>query len=271
MERKTLARAHLKKKKSKSVWKKHDPNALTRRWTQEADDFLRANYLHLSVSECAKHLGKRGGAVRMRARLLGILKRPRKPWTLKEDNTLRKLYLTHGARHVAALLQRHERSLAERAKKLGLKRKAHRWQPEEDAYLRRWFGRRSNVEIGKTLSRSPSGVVGRATIIGLRQRTIVRRWTPQEDAYIRQWDGMKQRKQIAKELRRPLTPMIMHMKKMGMYTPLRKLWAPKEVVYLKQWYRRKSVLELSNELQCRERSVQHKLKRLLLWSKRKKD
>ncbi|MEK7250651.1 MAG: hypothetical protein AAB209_09535, partial [Bacteroidota bacterium] len=120
-------------------------------------------------------------------------------------------------------------------------------------------------------SRSPSGVLGRATRIGLRQRTIVRRWTPQEDAYIRQWDGMKQRKQIAKELRRPLTPMIMHMKKMGLYTPLRKLWAPKEVVYLKQWYRRKSVLELSNELQCRERSVQHKLKRLLLWSKRKKD
>lgn len=73
------------------------------------------------------------------------------------------------------------------------------WTKREDAYLRRWRGKRSDAQIAEQLGRSPMSVKCRAQKIGLVQR---RMWTERELRYLRTHVGSMPRVEIARRLGR---------------------------------------------------------------------
>ena len=90
-------------------------------------------------------------------------------WSAEEDEILRKLYATHGAQYVAALLGRASKSTAERARRLGIAATdlQRTWSDEETEYLRRHYSRAALPKIARKLKRSIGSVYGKARMLGL--------------------------------------------------------------------------------------------------------
>lgn len=153
------------------------------------------------LPELSRRLGRTEGALRTRARSLGVLcSARRRRWTRAEDELVREGYdrglrcdavaheLLHGARTPAAV--------SARARKLGLASYARAWTPEDDSLLGQLC--LAGVPLyaaARQLARTPEALRRRARKLGLNLpaehgRASSRRWTSQEDAVLRDFPGL---------------------------------------------------------------------------------
>lgn len=89
------------------------------RYTQEEDDFIRANYSKMSSIDVARHLGRSVPSTRKRAGKIGVAK-PLKRWAEEEDQLLIQTWEARG--RMDQLAERLGRTCSEvcaRAKRLG--------------------------------------------------------------------------------------------------------------------------------------------------------
>lgn len=154
------------------------------------------------LPELSRQLGRTEGALRTRARSLGLLRSARRRrWTRAEDELIREGYeqglrcdaiagdLLQGARTPAAV--------SARARKLGLASYARVWTAEDDSQLRQLC--LAGVPLyaaANQLVRTPEALRRRARKLGLMTLPAEqgyasgRRWTSQEDAVLRDFPGL---------------------------------------------------------------------------------
>jgi hypothetical protein len=154
-----------------------------------------------SLSEPASQLGRSEGALRVRARSLGLLPAgSRRRWTRREDELLREGYERGLAcDEVAGVMLgggRTPGAVSARAGKLGLATYARAWTPEEEWALRHLaFAGASLYAVAERHGRTPEAIRRRARRLGveLAQEPAPasgRRWTAREDAILRELGGL---------------------------------------------------------------------------------
>jgi hypothetical protein len=98
---------------------------MMRAWSPAAEDKLRALYATTPMPRLAFLLKRTEKAVRSRAKLLGLRRSDRRPWTPSEDATLRMRYPNEATATIAADLDRRASTVYQRAVSvLGLKKSA---------------------------------------------------------------------------------------------------------------------------------------------------
>lgn len=97
-----------------------------RHWSAAEEAVVRDGYRRIPAAELAARLGRGVGAIKMRARLLGVAKpvQARIPWTAAADARLRAGYGSTPTSELAAALGTTVEAVWARAKALGLKRQA---------------------------------------------------------------------------------------------------------------------------------------------------
>lgn len=143
------------------------------RWSQEEDDFLRANYKTLGAKRVGKSLGRSKDSVRARVRTLKAAPRRIRRWTPEEYDFLEEHYETRGLKYVSEQLGRSESTVYSRAHALGLKQprppRQTSWSKVDDDILREFYQSMTAYDLGEVLGRSRAAVQNRAQYLGLRK------------------------------------------------------------------------------------------------------
>jgi len=82
-----------------------------------------------------------------------------------------------------------------------LKRQFHKWTPEEDAYLEKWVGRKTDEQIGKHLHRTKWSVRKRRAVIGLTIFKLMP-WNEKEIQQLKALHGVIPEEEIAERIGR---------------------------------------------------------------------
>jgi len=93
---------------------------MRRPWTREEIEFLREYYGKIPAREIAEKLGRTPGAVRAKARVLGLSELRARPWTREEIETLKRLYGEVRQRELGKILHRSEHAVRTKLYELGL-------------------------------------------------------------------------------------------------------------------------------------------------------
>lgn len=139
-------------------------------WSQEQENFLRANIYKLSLSEISAHLQRSLSSVKNKAHKLNILSD--KKWTAEEDELLKKKYQALSTEELAKDIGRSYASIVGRAFTLGLAKKHHEWTDEQEDWLKIYFPIRSDEHCARYLNTTESSVINRAHKMGLQKKTI---------------------------------------------------------------------------------------------------
>ncbi len=172
----------------------------SRRYRADEDEALAATLVAGgSLAALGLRLGRSEGALRVRARALGLTDcEPRPRWSRVEDDSLRAAYARgQSTKQIQRghLPHRTVGAIVARAHLLGLAVHARRWTAEEEARLRRLVDVGvSAVAIGRRLERSEEAIRNRCRRLQIgpplpTRRTRSRRWTPAEDQLLRERDG----------------------------------------------------------------------------------
>ena len=123
------------------------------------------------VAECLKRTVL---AVSTRARQLGLTRRLQ-PWSQSADDILRNSYGKESIASIANRVGRTEVAVAGRASKLGLRTRSF-WTPKDIQYLRKWYRKKSAVELAKLMSRDVFSVRAKAKRLELTKRVPKKPW-----------------------------------------------------------------------------------------------
>lgn len=135
--------------------------------------WIEANLGKLSFAEMSRRLGFCVQTIGKIAHKAGYRPRPNnRAWTEAEDDYIRRHYREKTKQEIAQALGRTKPAVATRAEKLGITQE-HRqmfrpWTQQEEAKLKRWYGRKSAREIAALLDRTIPSVRGKAAMMGLR-------------------------------------------------------------------------------------------------------
>jgi len=110
------------------------------------------------------------------------LTKTRRPWTKEEGRQPRELYRHHSKKQIGELLNRTTYSIGSRPRVLKLFK--HYWNPDEDEYIKRWYGKKGKSEVARTLGKKRDAVYRGAKSFGLTSPAH-RRLTSREDLYMR--------------------------------------------------------------------------------------
>lgn len=116
-----------------------------RHWSPSAEQTLRTMYATASLAKLAFRLKRTEKAIRSRAKMLGLSRGTRRPWTATDDRVLRRRFPKETAAAIAGDLGRGVSCVYQRAHKLGLT-KADGWASE--CTRKRWAeGRHENSRM----------------------------------------------------------------------------------------------------------------------------
>ena len=163
---------------------------MARRWTGNDDQlFVELYDSGLSREVIAERLGRSGGAIDARRRLLARPPRTQPPrrWTEAEDAFLRAASAARvPSGEVARRLKRTPSAIRRRRELLGVTRPpAVPYRPEEDALIAGAVAAGSLAELAAQLERSEGALRLRAKTLGLVKAPRRRRWAADEDGQLR--------------------------------------------------------------------------------------
>lgn len=183
-------------------------NRKRRPWSDLEIGLLRALYPDTPREEIADQLiGRSLHAVQGMAHILGLSRM--NPWTEEEVALLRQLWPDRTLSELAGILERSQRAVKSKARKLGLRRRpivdadsgdndeaiasrerrskrpaSRPWSEEEVKHLKHVYRTSSPKEIARDLNnRSAASIRGKAWELGLTQSLA---WTAEEDSFIRE-------------------------------------------------------------------------------------
>lgn len=128
---------------------------MSRFWTNEEIDFLKANYGYMSVEEIGKVLDRTPKAVNIYCCKHNI-KSPIR-WSEEDTAFLRENYGRISIEELEKKLNRSAYAIKKHVQKEGI-RSARYWTKEETAYLENTFGRIDYDDVAKKLGRSPKSI-----------------------------------------------------------------------------------------------------------------
>lgn len=148
-----------------------------------------------NLAMLALRLGRTPDALRLRARQLGVHRPPsRRRWADWEDAVVRDGYTSAlpCAEIARQLRQRSAKSVAARARKLGVGSYARRWSSGDDRSLARLIARGDDLAaVAAHLGRTPEAIRRRGSRLGIRPPRPApaprrgRRWSSEEDELLR--------------------------------------------------------------------------------------
>jgi superfamily II DNA or RNA helicase len=150
-------------------------------WTDEEIRILKENYPEMGMDVQRLLAGRSARAVLAKVRALHLDKG--RKWTREEDLFLRKNYQEYGISKISDLMPgRTRRSIANRAKTLGLCGGSNVWTAEEDQKLNEHYRTASIEGLTKLFpNRTIAAIKTRAGTLGLTRRV----WTEEEDAILK--------------------------------------------------------------------------------------
>lgn len=95
-------------------------------WTEEKDEFLRKNYLHLSNKELAAALQRGFRGIESRLSFLRLVRPKCTGWSKDDEKLLIELYATNTARSLARRFGRTEYGVRRKLERLGIKKEARK-------------------------------------------------------------------------------------------------------------------------------------------------
>lgn len=134
---------------------------VVKKWTSDEELFLINNYRKMTYKQIAKHLNRTVGSVTHKVtNMLTMRKLKTRKWKPSEKRTLRRLYGKISVAEIAARLNRTEDSVRHQATVLKLTAKgAPPYTEAEIEFIRNNYLKMTNVQIGKILKRTPTGIV----------------------------------------------------------------------------------------------------------------
>jgi hypothetical protein len=226
----------------------------SRLWTAQEDQLLRKYYNKKPFKDLSQMLERSIYSMTERAGKLGL--RKKKPWwSSGEILFLKQHYPTEGAPYVADALQRSLASVHGKAKGLGLSVSGRiRWNPEADAYVKKWYGKKDTSEIAKKLGTSDQGVVNRAWIIGATEK-VFRPWSQKEIDYALAAFPNATHKEVGQALGRTAIAVTGFYAKQKVRKFKAHKWTMKEKLLMRRLHSKLSIKELAPRLHQSEQRV----------------
>lgn len=133
----------------------------------------------------------------------------------------------------------------QKAKRKGVARRP--WSREEDAIIRKYYGKHGSRRTAQALKRTITSVQHRALKLGVPGHGI-RPWTSKEEHYLRKYYGKRTAVEIARILKRSEQSVRGHIHQLGLGSYRPESWSVAEVTYLRKHYGSATVAQLAAEL-----------------------
>lgn len=190
-------------------------------WTDGEVQYLMKHYGNVSVADLAEELGRTTDAVELKAGKLGLRKKVRKLSEAEINWVVDNLGVLSYEKMAHQLGVSNGRILRIATKYGHRPRPNNRlWTDEEDAYLRKHYGKMTRKELAEALDRTIPLVSWRARKLGLTvgRRTVdkPRSWTAQEDTYVRENFDQMTYEAIAEELDRTSAAVASRIVRLGL-------------------------------------------------------
>ena len=135
--------------------------------------FIKDNYAHMSISECAKHLNVSLVTIKNYVKKFNLHKEHNKPWTEEENEIIRKYYATEGKMVYKRLTGRTPKACITHAKVISCTPKSRKLWTEEELNILNTYYLLEGVNIIKRLpDRDLSTIRNKANKLGLIRRRI---------------------------------------------------------------------------------------------------
>lgn len=146
-------------------------------WTARDLFHLRTRYGRVSVARLARELGRTEQAIRGKACVLGLRKKP--AWTRTQNAFLLQHYRTSTCAELAERLGHTPQAVRQQARRLRLGRENASWSKDDVAFLEANYDHMTARELGAARGFTESQVWNKASALGLRKReamTIEAEW-----------------------------------------------------------------------------------------------
>lgn len=130
--------------------------------------YLRTRYGREPVSRIATKLGRSEQAIRGKAHVLGLRRKP--AWTEEQNAYLRSHYPTMTCADLGRVVGHTARAVKQQARRLRLGQPNKNWSQEDEAYLEAHYHRMTAKELGAQRGFSERQVWTKASAMGLRKR-----------------------------------------------------------------------------------------------------
>lgn len=176
-------------------------------WTKEEDDVLRAFYKeHPDGRGLKKYLkGKLENrttlAIRSRIHELCLnTVWDYRPFTLEEDELIKKYYPSEGSQCCKRFENRDNHSISQRAMKLGVKNDSRFWTEEEREIIRKYYPTEGKDIIKRFPDKTLPSIKAQAKKMKIASNAYFKDWTEEEDDLIRQYYNKTGTREIEKLL-----------------------------------------------------------------------
>lgn len=269
-----LSRIHGLKKEYTDEFKRFSPG-YTPRWPDEDIRILKKMYPTHAREEIVDVIYRTRNAIAAKARQLKLKKV--RLWTKKEDNYLRRFYMSQTSQEISRILDRVPLAVRSKAFELGLDRKIHRWTKKEINLLKKHFPIMARGELVKLIGRSADTIQTRACMFGLRKDPEIifvggRAWTKEDLKEINRLYKDHTAVQLSNIFGITFNAVKVLL---GHLNPNKiKLWTEQEDRVIRKYYRKMTYKELAAKLRRTEPSVEARVRTLRLvkkqpvWSRR---
>ena len=187
-------------------------------WSKDEIRLLKRLFPLGKGKQVAAKTGRALTAVRQKAYNMDLGTRRNRPWSDSDIEILKRLYPTETAKSVADRLGRSEGTVSAKAHSIGVRKTepyVHPpWSKQEEALLRKLYLHKSHQEIADQIGRSIPAILGRAQILGLRNKT--RYWSRKEVALLKKLYLTHQDNQIAARIGRSTGSVAIKRFKLGL-------------------------------------------------------
>lgn len=156
-------------------------------WTQKEDQIIAEKYPEGGCKEVAKILNRTKGAIRRRARILGVYYE-NDFWTKEEDEIIINYYKNEGKKVSKRLIGRTGKACSSRAVALGIANKKNSdWTKEEDEILIKYYPIEGYKAFDRLSNRSKRGCSKRVHTLGIRIEINknISNWTNEETKIVK--------------------------------------------------------------------------------------
>ena len=141
-------------------------------------------------------------------------------WTNEEVLNLIKLSKIHDVPELSKILNRSNKAIWAKLKKLGVKavNKKKYWSAEDLEFLKANYNTMNKRELAKKLGRSYEVILTKAQLLGIAPKLdkIPDKWSKEDIEYLKRWYGLKSLKTIGKTLKRTETSLELKSKRLNL-------------------------------------------------------
>ncbi len=248
-------------------------------WTEELDKkLLELVNQNLSVIEIATKMNMKANSIRQRISQLNLgdkrLQNPNWKWTKQQVNLLKSLCCEKTSYEIAEILNKNEKQVYDKAKKLGIKLnrdKHYLWTDEETRQLIKIHDQYDLHIIAQMLERSEETICKKARELGISIRYKKRSmWTPEEESQLKIYAKEFTIKEISYFLNRSTASVSSKLRYMGLSAQISpKFWTEEEINKLTELSQKYDMNEIAIMMDKSYESISYKLYELGLKAKSK--